>query len=738
MALTFSIVINTLNRGSSLKNTLDSLRWLKYEGDFEVIVVNGPSTDDTDEVLSIFTPFIRIGYCHIANLSVSRNIGICMAQGDIVVFLDDDAIPEPEWLTQLAAGYDMPDVGGVGGIVFDHTGYAYQYQYSTATRLGNACFTAKRSCEHLCFPGSFEFPYLQGTNASFRRSALHEVGGFDEEIEYYLDETDLCCRLIDQGYILKQLSNGYVHHKFAPSHIRDDHRITRYRFPVIKNKIYFSLKHGRDYLSLEEILANNILFSNGHKEDIAFHVNAGRLDNSEHARFANENEMAWDVGVAAGMSSQQKLITADTVQRWQGEFFCFPTIINCNPKNIVLISRDFPPDHNGGIATFVYELAKALSSRGHIVHVVTQSTDINRVDLDNGVWVHRITIDKQERTTWATENNVPEHIFAWSATALKETLRIETHRHIDVVEAPIWDCEGVAFLEHRFWPLVTSLHTTLKIWLDNHSDYSCNPDWMNSFGIPMLKLEKYLMTNSDAVRANSYAIIGEIEKRYDFLFDQRTIKMVAHGMQSKITGSRNVLVHRLEVLFVGRLEPRKGIDILLNSIPSVMNECNNIYFRIIGDKSIPVSGSLTYEQIFRDRYINEGWFDRVVFEGKVSQDVLDDAYHRCDIFVAPSRFESFGLIFIEAMREGKPVIGCSVGGVPEVVSHGVNGMLIDQENVEQLCSAIIMLARDEKLRRQMGEAGRNIFEKNFTADRMAEESEELYNIAIDRNFFEAK
>ena len=213
----FSIIINTLNRAPLLDRTLRSLQWLHYAGEFEVIVVNGPSTDNSEDVIAAWGRSIRVARCALPNLSVSRNIGICLACGEIVAFIDDDAIPEPEWLTQLAAAYDRDEIGGVGGIVYDQTGYAFQYEYSTANRLGNANWTAKKSAEHLCFPGSFEFPYIQGTNASFRRSALLEVGGFDEEIEYYLDETELCCRLIDAGYVVRQVANAFVHHKFAPS-----------------------------------------------------------------------------------------------------------------------------------------------------------------------------------------------------------------------------------------------------------------------------------------------------------------------------------------------------------------------------------------------------------------------------------------------------------------------------------------------------------------------------------------
>ena len=213
-----------------------------------------PSSDCTEEVLAAWGPEIRIGKCDAANISVSRNIGICMARGDIVAFIDDDAIPEPEWLSSLAEAYDRPEIGGAGGVVYDHKGYNCQFVYSTADRLGNVNWAAEGNMEHFCFPGSYEFPYLQGTNASFRRAALLEIGGFDEEFEYYLDETEVCCRLIDAGYVIRQLENAWVHHKIAASALRDSLRITRDRYPSLKNKLYFSLKHARSFYTVEEIL----------------------------------------------------------------------------------------------------------------------------------------------------------------------------------------------------------------------------------------------------------------------------------------------------------------------------------------------------------------------------------------------------------------------------------------------------------------------------------------------------
>ncbi len=418
-------------------------------------------------------------------------------------------------------------------------------------------------------------------------------------------------------------------------------------------------------------------------------------------------------------------------KKYTGKFLPFISLGGNKYRVIVLVSQDFPPDHGGGIGTFTKDLAEALAAQGNIVHVLTKSPDINRVDFESGVWVHRLIVNEVEYSIEASAQNVPQHIWNWSATALEETRRIATHRNIDVVEAPIWDCEGIAFLYHRQWPLVTSLHTTLKFWLESNRKYRVDTNWMKSFGAPVLSLEKELMSEADAVRANSHAIIQEIEKKYAFKFVAPRIRVVPHGMSDIGAKDRVVAVRnkKLQVLFVGRLERRKGIDVLLEAIPKVLQRSPNIEFRIVGNYTLPDTDGKTYKELFLAEHSGSPWLSSVTFEGRVSDDVLYDAYESCDIFVAPSRFESFGLIFLEAMRAGKPVIGCLAGGMPEVVTQNVNGLLVEPGDADALLKAILHLIEDGELRRRMGKAGRKIFEEKFTSERMARASDNLYVIA---------
>ena len=175
---------------------------------------------------------------------------------------------------------------------------------------------------------------------------------------------------------------------------------------------------------------------------------------------------------------------------------------------------------------------------------------------------------------------------------------------------------------------------------------------------------------------------------------------------------------------------------LLSAIPGILEKNPEVIFRILGDDTLPTSdGVTTYKAEFLSSEHGQRWKDQVFFEGRVTDSILRDAYKTCDVFVAPSRFESFGLVFLEAMRVAKPVIGCLAGGMPEVVSHEVNGLLVQPGDVEALSEAILSLAGSEKLRTSMGDAGEKIFLNKFTSEGMARSSSNLYDIA-EMNFRE--
>ncbi len=104
----------------------------------------------------------------------------------------------------------------------------------------------------------------------------------------------------------------------------------------------------------------------------------------------------------------------------------------------------------------------------------------------------------------------------------------------------------------------------------------------------------------------------------------------------------------------------------------------------------------------------------------------------CDIFVLPAPAEPFGLVIIEAMALGKPVIAAGAGGPLEIVADGETGLLFAPGNAESLAAAMKRLLADAPMRKRMGEAGRKRYEEMFTAQQMAEKMMEMYSVGREK------
>ncbi len=241
-----SVVICTYNRAKYLKRCIESLKKQTYHN-FEIIVVNGPSTDETNQVLEGYREIKVVTQEKLNGLSFARNLGIEASNGEIIAFIDDDAKADENWIKYLVEGYIDDSVGGVGGPVFDITGKWYQFRNGYISKAGIPSFIHENDFNYNDPKGSF-LNYIMGTNSSFRKSILYEVGLFDKNIKYYLDETDVCVRVIKSGYKIKHINNAIVFHEMIEGH----NRKSRYDLnwsEIMKNIIYFTLKNFRGEFS---------------------------------------------------------------------------------------------------------------------------------------------------------------------------------------------------------------------------------------------------------------------------------------------------------------------------------------------------------------------------------------------------------------------------------------------------------------------------------------------------------
>lgn len=244
----FSIVINTCNRREFLKKALESAGRQRYPK-FEIVCVNGPSTDGTDLLLDAWRDRIKVCACPERNLSMSRNIGIAAASGEIIAFMDDDATAPQDWLMELARGYSGASVAAVGGCIRDHTGRAWQSRICVADRYGDVrhypglaeAVKAEGAPETW---GTRKYFSPTGTNVSFRRADLVMIGGFDENYAYHLDETDVLLRLTDAGRKITFCEPAEVTHAFAGSDLRRTDRTPVRFYHQARSKTYFILRHA--------------------------------------------------------------------------------------------------------------------------------------------------------------------------------------------------------------------------------------------------------------------------------------------------------------------------------------------------------------------------------------------------------------------------------------------------------------------------------------------------------------
>lgn len=714
-----SIVICTDGRARALANTLRCLLYLDGPN-FEVCVVHGPTEDGTTEVLVEWSGRIKVARNLERNLSASRNIGIAMATGEIVAFVDDDGLPEPAWTQQLLRAFDDPQVAGAGGIVMDHTGARVQYFYASADRLGNADWQRDTPADGFGFPYSFNFPYVQGTNSAFRRDALLAIGGFDEEFEFYHDETDVCCRLVDEGWLIRQLPNAVVHHKFLPSAIRTADRVTRVLYPVLKNKLYFSLLNNRGHYPVRRAIDDMMVFVQGQEAGLRHHVEAGLLPPSDLDAFRADVDRAWAVGLERGMSRRRRLLQPALLKRHDAPFVEFSRSLPQGGRDVfVFVSQEYPPGRMGGIGRYIHQTARAVAKLGHHVHVLTPGEGHDRVDFEDGVWVHRIA---PRPALPMPAFAIPPHIWAHASTMLDALRGIAQRQSVTAVYAPIWDCEGAAILLDGEFPLATGLQTTLRFWLDSHPHIAAADAFQSDFAEPMLELEARLLRESDGVHAISGAIHRDVSQAYGLALDPPRTEILPLGMEDwsgfPSKAPAPLPEGSLRLLFVGRLESRKGIDVLLDVLPRLLARHSGLHADIVGNDNILGPDGRSYRAAFEIAAQPE-LLMRVRFHGEVTDEQLRGFYRACDIFVAPSRFESFGLILVEAMMYGKPAVACRTGGMVEVAEDGRTALLAEPGDAVSLGQCLERLVGDPVLRRALGEAGRQRYEECFAPGPMA-------------------
>jgi glycosyltransferase involved in cell wall biosynthesis len=244
------------------------------------------------------------------------------------------------------------------------------------------------------------------------------------------------------------------------------------------------------------------------------------------------------------------------------------------------------------------------------------------------------------------------------------------------------------------------------------------------------KVKRFILARADAVVANSAFTAAACTA----LYDGREYDVVPMGIDiARFTsGPRSAeLVRRhglgdFTILFVGRLTEDKGLLDLVEALRLLARSGTDFTALLVG------SGD---QQAELERRVEEcGLADRVVFVGWVANDDLVDYYNTADVFVGPSVVgskgwqEAVGLVFVEALATGLPVISTRTGGIPDVVDDGVTGFLVDQRSPEQIFERLRTLHADRSLLATMGERGPATVEERYSWETVTRK----YSAILDR------
>jgi len=387
---------------------------------------------------------------------------------------------------------------------------------------------------------------------------------------------------------------------------------------------------------------------------------------------------------------------------------------------IGIYSNQYPglPGTNtvGGIGTYTRSLAAALVRLGHSVHVLTQSDAEAHFEID-GVNVHCI----QQRYLPILERWVPGARDAWRVSAAAR--KLSQDYALDIFEFPNWEGCGRFFKLSPAPPMVVRCHTSFAEIVDIENEkkthavrYACNRERL------ACRNANALYVSTAAHRRHMAAELGVAEESISIL--PLGIPDVTSPLAPNARKPRPIRTPRT-VVFLGRLEKRKGTLPLIRAIPEIVRRVPDFRLVFIGRDRPHAPGGITHSEYFASSF-PAAFQKHVIFAGGLPDDEVEQWFADSAALVAPSLYESFGLIFIEAMRWSLPVIGARTGGIPEVVEDGVNGLLTASNSESEIAQAVVALLTNEDLRLRLAAAARETYERKFTDSLMATRTADFY------------
>lgn len=402
---------------------------------------------------------------------------------------------------------------------------------------------------------------------------------------------------------------------------------------------------------------------------------------------------------------------------------------------VVGLLTPYFPDHktvDSGIANHNMILAKGLSEKGVrviIIHVRPQYDEMDiglkRKNLDENIVLVTCPIKLGNLVNFFFKNRWTILDFVVKIKSILKTSlileRLIKEYKIDIIEASSYFSLTYFSIYKKFSvPVILRISTLYCQILNDHSPYRSR--LLNIIG----KMEINLINHSPDLITHAKNHAKELSDNFGI---RDNIKIIPHGIDlPQLSTKSHPTEKNIKILYAGRLEYRKGTDILLAAIPYILSKFKDVDFEILG-----IDHKNHYYNEFK-KSVSIEILNRVSFKGRVNDEVLKRAYNDCDIFVAPSRYESFGLVYIEAMSYGKPVIGAKVGGVAEIIDDYENGLFFELENPQDLADKIIFLINNKDIRSKLGFSARQKIENYFTKEILSSKSINYYESLLVQQF----
>jgi L-malate glycosyltransferase len=269
---------------------------------------------------------------------------------------------------------------------------------------------------------------------------------------------------------------------------------------------------------------------------------------------------------------------------------------------------------------------------------------------------------------------------------------------------------------HRIWniPHIATIHGSDFNFIARHK--------------PLAPVCKFIIRHSDSITVNSTYMKQQLE-----IFAPESgekIRVIPMGIdpgkysQGTFSGLKKKYPARHIILSVGRLIDWKGTIYLIDAMPDVLRQ--------FPDTMLIIIGAGPEKKMLVDRTNELGLENRIHFPGIVDTEDLPFYYHGADIFVLPSinksgNTEAFGVVLLEAMASGCPVIGSDVGGIPDIIIDGETGFLVPEQRADILAEKIVRLLLDDRLREQFRQNGLIRIRENFLWDKIAKDFRDLFD-----------